>query len=71
MRWLCARYWEDRYRKGEGSSVVAHYSRIASWRGEFVSWLAKHYGLRTLVDFGVGDGQQMGAYNQAPQPTPL
>ena len=59
-------YWEHRYRVGKRSGrsdeEAERSRRVLEWRADLVAWLARHYGLATVVDFGVGDGDQLSHY---------
>ena len=51
-------YWERRYAKG-GNSGVGSYGRLAEFKAEVVNDLVRNCGLKHIVDWGFGDGNQL------------
>lgn len=51
-------YWEERYRKG-GNSGAGSYNRLAEFKAEFLNDYVKKNGIRTVIEFGSGDGAQL------------
>tara|TARA_Y100001956_G_C4129596_1_gene192798 strand:+ start:6042 stop:6644 length:603 start_codon:yes stop_codon:yes gene_type:complete len=51
-------YWETRYRDG-GNSGVGSYQKFAEFKAEFVNNLLELYSIETVLEFGVGDGNQL------------
>lgn len=54
-----AKYWEDRYKKG-GNSGLGSYDPIAiKFKADYINNLIKDNNVKTLVEFGCGDGNQL------------
>jgi hypothetical protein len=51
-------YWDRRYRSG-GDSGAGSYGRLAEFKAEVLNDLVEKHGLRTVIEFGVGDGAQL------------
>ena len=51
-------YWERRY-AGGGNSGVGSYGRLAEFKAEVVNRLIREHGLKHIVDWGFGDGNQL------------
>lgn len=51
-------YWERRYARG-GNSGVGSYGRLAEFKAEVVNRLIREHGLKHIVDWGFGDGNQL------------
>lgn len=56
------RYWENRYRAG-GTSGSGSYGAIAVWKAKVVNEIFEKERLSTVLEFGCGDGAQLGLYN--------
>jgi hypothetical protein len=54
-----ARYWEERYRSG-GNSGAGSYGRLADYKAEVINSIVKERSVRSVIEFGVGDGSQLG-----------
>jgi hypothetical protein len=55
-------YWDRRYAKG-GNSGAGSYGHKAEWKAQIVNrWVADH-GVTSVVDWGCGDGNQLGLAN--------
>lgn len=52
------KYWEDRYHKG-GNSGAGSYNRLAEFKAEVINSFVKDNGLKTAIEFGCGDGNQL------------
>lgn len=53
------RYWEDRYASG-GNSGAGSYNRLAAYKAEMINAFLSRHGIRTAIEFGCGDGNQLG-----------
>lgn len=53
-----AQYWEERYRLG-GTSGAGSYGRLAQFKANFINDYVKKNSIRTVVEFGCGDGAQL------------
>jgi len=53
-----ATYWEARYRTG-GSSGAGSYGRLADFKAAFVNAFVQLNGVRRVIEFGCGDGNQL------------
>lgn len=65
-RWLDRRrfrgptaYWERRYARG-GDSGPGSYGALAAFKADVINGLVREHGLRSVVEFGCGDGNQLG-----------
>jgi hypothetical protein len=54
-----AGYWEHRYRGG-GNSGAGSYGELAKFKAEFLNALVRKNGVRSVIEFGCGDGGQLG-----------
>lgn len=52
-------YWEERYLSG-GNSGDGSYGDLAKYKAEYISELLKLYKISSVVEFGCGDGNQLG-----------
>lgn len=52
-------YWEARYAKGQNSGVGS-YGSMAEFKNDFLCAFVRDYGIRNVIDFGCGDGNQIG-----------
>ena len=52
-------YWEERYQKGRGSGDGS-YGRLAEFKAEVVNRFVEAHGIASVVEFGCGDGNQLG-----------
>jgi len=53
-----AEYWEQRYRDG-GNSGAGSYYKFAEYKGKILNQLVSEKGIRTVIEFGCGDGNQL------------
>lgn len=53
-----AAYWEERYRRG-GDSGAGSYGKFAQFKARVLNALFDELGLRSVVEFGCGDGNQL------------
>ena len=53
-----AAYWDARYRAG-GTSGAGSYGRLASFKAEVLNEFVRSRGIRSVVEFGCGDGAQL------------
>lgn len=53
-----ADYWERRYHKDQGSGMGS-YGALAWMKASFVNDFIKRHGIRSVIDFGAGDGNQL------------
>lgn len=51
-------YWEKRYKAG-GDSGSGSYNELALFKSEIINELILKHGLSSVVEFGVGDGNQL------------
>jgi len=51
-------YWESRYFSG-GNSGAGSYGRLAEFKSEVINRILKDNDIQTVVDWGVGDGNQL------------
>ena len=56
-----ANYWEDRYSSG-GISGSGSRGRLAKYKARVVNSLIERFGPDSLIDFGCGDGFQIGMF---------
>jgi hypothetical protein len=52
------RFWEDHYRAG-GHSGPGSYNRLAEFKAEFLNAFVERNGIKTVIEFGCGDGNQL------------
>lgn len=57
-----AAYWEDRYSRNERSGDGS-YGYLASYKAAIVNGVIAHYGIKSVVEFGCGDGAQLSLFN--------
>lgn len=55
-------YWENRYRHG-GNSGSGSYDALAQFKALFLNAFLKENGIQTAIEFGCGDGNQLGLIN--------
>jgi SAM-dependent methyltransferase len=55
-------YWETRYARG-GNSGVGSYGRLALFKAEFINSFVQEHDIRSIVEFGCGDGNQLSLAN--------
>lgn len=51
-------YWKERYKKG-GNSGAGSYNNLAEWKGEILNEFVKTNHVRTIIELGCGDGNQL------------
>lgn len=51
-------YWERRYRAGWNSGIGS-YGRLADFKAEVLNRFVKDRGIRSVIEFGCGDGAQL------------
>jgi SAM-dependent methyltransferase len=51
-------YWIQRYKRG-GNSGPGSYNKLAEFKGEVIKAFVKKYKIRTVIDLGCGDGNQL------------
>lgn len=51
-------YWESRYGQG-GNSGDGSYGVLAAFKAEFLNDFVRTHGIRTVLEFGCGDGNQL------------
>lgn len=54
-------YWETRYASG-GSSGDGSVGRLAAFKAEVVNDLCAEWGVTSVIEWGCGDGQQLGLF---------
>lgn len=58
MTFSSARFWEERYASG-GNSGDGSYGESAQFKARFLNEFVAQHGIRTVVEFGCGDGNQL------------
>jgi hypothetical protein len=53
-----SQYWEHRY-QGHGTSGDGSYGTKAEFKGHYINQLLVHRQIHTIIDYGVGDGNQL------------
>ena len=53
-----ASFWDNRYKMG-GDSGAGSYGDAATFKAEFVNGVARDYKVKSVIDFGCGDGNQL------------
>lgn len=61
MKAWSARYWESRYANG-GTSGIGSRGELARYKARVVNSLAEETGAETAIEFGCGDGVQLGLF---------
>lgn len=56
------KYWENRYRSG-GNSGAGSYNEKAEYKAKILNHIIKDYNISNIVEFGCGDGNNLGYYN--------
>lgn len=56
------KYWEERYRSG-GTSGAGSYGEKAKYKAEIINYIIKQYGIKSVIEFGCGDGNNLKYYN--------
>lgn len=56
------KYWEKRYASG-GNSGKGSYNHLASFKSNVINEILKEYDIQSIVDYGVGDGNQCSYIN--------
>lgn len=51
-------YWEKRYKKS-GNSGAGSYGRLADFKAEIINEFIERKGVKTVIEFGCGDGNQL------------
>lgn len=57
-----ADYWESRYREGRNSGAGS-YNRLAHFKADVLNRFIEDHGIRSVIEFGSGDGSQLGLAN--------
>lgn len=57
-----ARYWEQRYASG-GNSGRGSYGEFAAFKADFLNRFVAEHDIRSIIEFGCGDGNQLGLAN--------
>ncbi|MBD3679360.1 MAG: class I SAM-dependent methyltransferase [Rhodobacteraceae bacterium] len=57
-----AEYWDQRYRSGR-TSGAGSYGRLAQYKADFINDLVKKKQIKSVVEFGSGDGNQANLFN--------
>lgn len=55
-------YWENRYKSG-GNSGAGSYNVLAEYKAEIINDFVKERNVRTVIEFGCGDGNQLKYFN--------
>lgn len=56
-----ASYWERRYAAG-GNSGAGSYGHLAEFKGCILNQFVANHGIETVIEFGCGDGNQLGYF---------
>jgi SAM-dependent methyltransferase len=56
------KYWEDRYKNNE-TSGDGSYGKLAIFKGNIIYNFIKEYDVKSILDLGCGDGNQLKYYN--------
>jgi len=56
-----AEYWEQRYRSGR-TSGRGSYGKLAEFKAEVINRLVRENKIRSVLDLGCGDGNQLGLF---------
>lgn len=56
------KYWEQRYNKG-GDSGAGSYGRLAQFKADIINRFIAENQLKSAIEFGCGDGNQLGLLN--------
>ena len=57
-----SKYWENRYKKGQNSGSGS-YGRLAQWKAEIINNFINENKVKSIIDYGVGDGNQLSLLN--------
>ncbi len=60
-----ANYWEDRYSKA-GNSGGGSYNRLAEFKAEILNSFVKDNNIKSVIEFGCGDGNQLALAHYPP-----
>lgn len=55
-------YWEKRY-ADKGNSGDGSYGKLANFKAEIINGIIKDYRIKSVLDYGVGDGNQYSTLN--------
>jgi hypothetical protein len=55
-------YWDNRY-KGDGNSGAGSYGKSAKYKADIVNKCISKYHIKTIADFGCGDGNQISYFS--------
>lgn len=56
-------YWENRYKNGGNSGLGSHDPEAIKFKANYVNNLINEYKVKTVIEFGCGDGNQLGLIN--------
>ena len=56
------KYWNDRYVTG-GNSGSGSYNNLAKFKGDVINNFIEKNQIKSIVDYGVGDGNQLKLFN--------
>ena len=56
------KYWEQRYVMG-GNSGAGSYGKLAKFKAEIVNLFVENNGIKSVIDFGCGDGNQLSLFS--------
>jgi hypothetical protein len=62
MNFNSSKYWEKRYASGN-TSGDGSYGHLAKFKAEIINNIIKKYDIKSVVDYGVGDGNQCNLIN--------
>ena len=62
MSFASGLYWEARYRQ-RGNSGAGSYGQLAQFKADFINKFMFDYNVKTVIEFGSGDGNQLSLLN--------
>ena len=57
-----SKHWQNRYLNGQNSDSGS-YGRLAQWKAEVINNFIKNKKIQSIIDYGVGDGNQLSLYD--------
>ena len=58
------KYWNERYVTGQ-SSGSGSYNELAQFKGDIINNFFEENEIKSIIDYGVGDGNQLKLINKA------
>jgi 2-polyprenyl-3-methyl-5-hydroxy-6-metoxy-1,4-benzoquinol methylase len=56
-------YWDNRYKSGGNSGAGSHEENSVKFKANYVNEIIKKYNIKSLCDYGCGDGNQLRGFN--------